>query len=276
MMKKISIILTFAFAILLTIGCEQNKNVQFDAENGQTYAAFRGSSVNLPINIDTGVGSVTVMLDVTTAKPTDRTIAISVKDNSTATTAMYSFNQSVTVPAGEYNTTFTIDGMTDVLMAGDSKKLVLEVSSVDNGVVSTSEFSVNLFLVCPIPDGAFTGSYLIEQTSPYVDGPTLSTGTIVTVTATDNDSRTFQTEAYPNYCSGTFFAFNFDLVCGAIKVPNLNTTCSCGNATDWFTGATTPETYNVNDDSSFLLTFTDDTQNNCGSAVQTTYKFTKQ
>jgi hypothetical protein len=66
------------------------------------------------------------------------------------------------------------------------------------------------------------------------------------------------------------------LTCGKIIVPSQETTCSCGNATDWFTAAVNPESFNANDDSVFYITFTDDAQSDCGSPAQTTYKFTKQ
>merc|ERR1712194_78734 len=101
------------------------------------------------------------------------------------------------------------------------------------GSVSTVEHTVNLYLVCPVPEGLYTGSYLIEQTSPYVDGPTLSDGTIVDVTAVDNDTRIFQSQNYPDYC-GAFRDFTFNLVCGLITIDTQDTGCSCGDPSGWF------------------------------------------
>lgn len=275
-MRKIKFLtLFFATAVFLS-GCKQNENVQFDTVNGQTIASFQGTNASLPVDINTGAGSVDIQLNVTTSSTTDRSINISVVDaGTTADPAMYSFNSTVTIPAGSYNGTLSINGTSTGLNAGDAKALVLAVSSIDNGTVSTSEHTVNLFLVCPVPEGLYTGSYLIEQISPYIDGPTLSDGTIVDVTAVDNDTRIFQSQNYPNYCAA-FRDFTFNLVCGQVTIDTQDTGCSCGNPSGWFSTPSTPETFSLTDDSSFTLTFTDDTTDNCGPAAQTSYKFTKQ
>jgi hypothetical protein len=275
-MRKIKFLtLFFATAVFLS-GCKQNENVQFDTVNGQTIASFQGANASMPVDINTGVGSVDVQLNVTTSSTTDRTVNVSVvTEKTTADAAMYSFNSSVIIPAGSYNGTLSINGTSTGLNAGDAKALVLAVSSIDNGSVSTSEHTVNLFLVCPVPEGLYTGSYLIEQTSPYVDGPSLSDGSIVDVTALDNDTRIFQSENYPQYCN-TFRDFTFNLVCGQVTIDTQDTNCRCADATGWFSAPTVPETFSLTDDSTFLLTFTDDTKGDCGPPQQTTYKFTKQ
>lgn len=120
---------------------------------------------------------------------------------------------------------------------------------------------------CPIPETSFVGSYLIEQTSALVDGFTLSSETATTLSIGETPTRrVFDTFNYPSFCA-TNNPFAFDLICGAIAIPNQNSNCVCGDGADWFTDPEERETYRLNDDSSFSITFTDDAQSDCGSPV---------
>lgn len=154
-------------------------------------------------------------------------------------------------------------------------------SFADNTGTLTGSFFRSPFLytptvTCPVASDKFVGDYLIEQVSPYVDGPTLSDGSVVTLAVGSTSvTRVFQTANYPDYCS-TLRDFTIELICGEINIPNQNSGCACGDGGDWFTNPTVKETYDPNDDSVFLVTFTDDAQSNCSSPAQTTYRFTKQ
>jgi hypothetical protein len=259
---------------LVLVACEKHEPPTYDNTSGQTLAFFDKSSSNLEIVID-DVGSNDIQIGVTTISSSARTVSVSVDlDNSTAAADTYTVPATMTIPANEYFGTLTITGV-DNNVETTAESLVLNLESVENGIVSTGTHTVSVFQICPIPDTFMIGDYLIEQTSAFVDGPTLSDGAVVSVNGSGT-TRTFSTEAYPNYCGGTFFDLNFSLVCGEIVCQNTNTTCSCGNVTDWFTGATTNETYDLNDDTVFFFTFTDDTQSDCGTPAQTTYRFTKQ
>lgn len=154
-------------------------------------------------------------------------------------------------------------------------------SFADNTGTLTGSFFSSPFLytptvTCPVSSDSFVGDYLIEQISAEVDGPTLSTGTIVTLSVGETSvARVFQTANYPNYCSD-LRDFTIELICGEINIPNQNSGCACGDGGDWFTNPIVKETYDPEDDSVFLVTFTDDAQSNCSSPAQTTYRFTKQ
>lgn len=155
-------------------------------------------------------------------------------------------------------------------------------SFADNSGTITGSFFSSPFLytpnvTCAVPSEAFVGMYLIEQITPELGGsPTLSSGTIVelSVGATSVE-RVFLTEQYPVFCGGSFNEFKFDLICGRVSVPTQNGRCVCDDGADWYTQPEVQETYDLNDDSSFLLTFTDDTQSDCDVPAQTTYRFTK-
>tara|TARA_R110002167_G_scaffold23464_9_gene83281 strand:- start:1879 stop:2826 length:948 start_codon:yes stop_codon:yes gene_type:complete len=154
-------------------------------------------------------------------------------------------------------------------------------SFAQNSGTLTGSFFASPFLytpgvTCPVEATQFVGDYLIEQTTPYVDGPSLSDGTVVSlVVGSTSVERIFQTANYALYCS-TLAPFTINFICGEIAVPNQNSNCVCADGGDWFTDPIVRSTYDPNDDSVFEVTFTDDTQSDCGSPVQTTYKFTKQ
>lgn len=140
----------------------------------------------------------------------------------------------------------------------------------------SSPFAYNPTVVCPVEETSFVGEYLIEEITPYVDGPTFDDGSVVTVEVGDfSTERVFFTANYPDYCS-TPNAFRFALVCGTVEVPFQNSNCVCNSGADFFGPAEVPSTYDFTDDSVFLLTFSNDTQTDCGPPVDTTYRFTKQ
>ena len=276
-MKKIKIIIA-SFLVFGFLGCDQKDNINtvYDNVNGQTLIAFQGTSSDLSVVID-DTGSVDVTIESSTVSTSDRSVSVSVDPSSTANPENYSLSTTtVVIPAGTHFGTLTISGV-DNSVETTAETIVLNIDSVSaDSTINTNAHTVNIFQVCPVPAGFFTGNYLIEQTTPQIDGYSLSHGSVVEVTAPGETAREFQTEAYITYCAGTFFAFEINLVCNELVVPLGNTSCSCGNAVDWWGPATVHETYDITDDQIVFLTFTDDVQTNCGAPAQTTYRFTKQ
>ena len=126
---------------------------------------------------------------------------------------------------------------------------------------------------------AFTGDYLLEEITPYVDGPTLQDGDILTISNIGGDNRSFMSANFTNYCSTPDeFKFTLDPICGIITIPGaIGNQFSCSCAGNYFAGtATNPDSFDPNDDSVFEITFTNDVTGDCGPNTQTTYRFTKQ
>ncbi|AEH00275.1 hypothetical protein [Lacinutrix sp. 5H-3-7-4] len=272
-MKKILTLMIAVIAISFT-SCEENENEVFDNVNGQTLAFFGNSASSLQVVVD-GTGTLDVQIGVTTVSSSERTVVVSLDEEaSTANTENYTIsNYNVTIPANEYFGTLTIEGVDNSVEIA-AETIVLNLESVSGGIVDEAQHVVSVFQICPVEETLFTGSYLITQTTPFVDGPSLSDGTVVELTA-DGLNRTFDTFNYPNYCSTTN-SFTFTLVCNEIFVPTQDSNCVCNSGAGWFSAAATPGTYDISDDTSFELTFTDDTESDCSSPAQTTYLFTKQ
>lgn len=272
-MKKL---LMFILATSVLVSCNDNEAKLYDSVNGQTLVYFGTETSNLAIEID-GAGQVVVPINATTLSNTDRIVTVELLDVSTADPQNYSYSSTVTIPAGEYFGNLVING-TDINAETNPETLVLKIASFSDAsaVLGKKNHEVSVFQYCPIAVDKFVGNYLIEETTPFVDGPTLSNNTVVEVIWVSQTQRRFRTKNYPNYCS-PLMTFNFSLVCNEVIVPEgQRSTCGCSSAGLFFGPASTPSTYDANDDSVFNLTFTNDYTGDCTSANQTTYKFTKQ
>jgi len=275
-MKKLSLLL---LSFILFSSCNETEGIIYDSVNSQALVYFSSTTADLAIEIDSD-GQLNLPINVSTLSTSDRTVFLSVETESSADAVNYSLPLSVVIPAGSYSGILTIDG-TDVTAETTPKLLILSIVSVDfdKVVISSNKLEVSVFQICPIASTLFVGNYLIRELTPFVDGPTLDNGTIkmLSVVPGSATSRTFSTKNYPTYC-GTSNPFRFNLVCGEIIVPSQNSVCSCNpvGGANFFTAATIPSTYNINDDSYFEVTFTNDAQTSCGAPVQTTYSFTKQ
>ncbi|MEP0262810.1 hypothetical protein [Dokdonia sp.] len=177
----------------------------------------------------------------------------------------------------------------DALFGGDTFTTRLALNLTDGRVFSTdnaggivtggffnSPFQYSTPVVCNLSTDSFVGEYLIEEITPYVDGPTFADGSVVEVLIGSTDTeRLFFTPNYPDYCS-TPNDFNFLFVCGEIVVPIQESNCSCSSGADYFGPTDAPANYDANDDTVFFVTFENDVQSDCASPEITTYRFTKQ
>ena len=281
-MKKTKILL-LSLILVSFFACDKddaNVNNVYDNVNGQTLISFQGNSSDLAVTID-DVGSVDITVEASTVSSSDRTVSISIDPESTANPENYSLSSTtITIPANEYFGSVTINGV-DNSVDTTAETIILNIDSTSEAsTLGTSTHTVNIFQVCPVPSDYFVGSYLIEQMTPQIDGYSLSHGSVVEVyipAGASSTVRAFQTEAYITYCSGSFFEFRVNMVCNEFIVPSQNTTCACGNFSDWWSAATTPDTYDIGaGDDVLFVTFTDDTQADCGTPAQTQYRFTKQ
>jgi len=272
-MKKIYILIIS----LIMFSCGEHEDVIYDNVNGQTIAYFKKNSQPLKIEIN-GTGSTDVVVAVSTVSKTDRNVTIAVnQDDTTADPSLYNITSTTAIiPAGSYRASIPVEGIYNSTLDNQDFILALDLISVDGARIDQPSTNLILSRYCPVPETFFTGSYLIEQVSPYIDGPSLSDGAVVNVTA-EGTKRTFSTQNYPDYCA-PYMDFSFDLNCNNIVVDILDSVCSCGDGSAWFGPAMGANaTYDISaGDAVMYVTFADDRQQNCGPTQDTTYKFTKQ
>jgi len=271
-MKKIIYSL---LAIALVLSCSDTDNHGVDVNN------FNGSDVTYFADGGSGTYFVSgesenfkIRVVSTTTSDIEREYNLTIDPTSTSLPSEYNLlSSSVTIPAGDFFGEFEVEGLVDGATE-EGSNLILKLIG-QNAMVDT-EFVLNIVKSCPL-EATFTGDYLIEQITPYVDGPTLDDGAIVTVYTTDASEfqRGFLTANFTDYCV-TPNEFLFELSCGKVTVP-IENSCNCSCAGNYFFGAPDiSSTYSSDDDSQFELTFTDDVYGDCGSTAQTTYRFTKQ
>jgi hypothetical protein len=184
------------------------------------------------------------------------------------------------IPA--FTSNFTLTDFLSVLtddVSDSGETIELRISSVSKGTILINErVSISIDADCAFTTTKFVGNYLIEQLSAELDGPTLSDGSIVTLSVSGANNRSFETENYPLYCAGNFstFTMTFDCDLQTVNALDQNNSCACADGTNYFGPGAIAETVDFSDDSEFILTFTDDAQSDCVAPGQTTYKFTKQ
>ncbi|MDH7444782.1 hypothetical protein [Aquimarina sp. 2201CG14-23] len=278
--SKIVLIASVAFFASCDKGGEP---VIFDGNNGQTLVAFRASSASLPVTINE-TGSVDITLDVSTKSTSDRTYSVTIDTDLTdADAATYSFNSSITVPAGEYNGTLTIDG-TDNGVEIEGKDLVLTIDEGSGFIIGgNNAVTVDIFEVCPIPDGAFTGAYTVTSLSGGVFGAGVfgpSGGTVTLAVGATATQRTFSADYIADAGFGSFPTdFVMNLVCNDVLIEFVDTGVGCGgNTVNLSVGSGSPASnYDANDDSSFIVTVTDNVESDCGAGpIQVSHRFDKQ
>ncbi len=143
------------------------------------------------------------------------------------------------------------------------------------GSYFSSPFVYNPTVICPIAEGAFTGTYLLTQLN---DGPLGTTfeSVNVEITATGGTSRSIAVNAYPQF-GGFARNFLFDLICDNIAVQDVDTGLACvgGGAPVEYTAAATTTTYDQTDDSVIDIIFTE-IGGSCGADVDVSFTLTKQ
>lgn len=276
MKKIVSILSLFA----LFVSCGETEDKIWDPTTGQTLAYFATNSgvLGVPFNSTT---TQTFKVNVNTLSAVDRTVVLEVDTaNTNVAVDNYSFNPNVTIPANGYIGDLVITGTDTPGLTTAPKLLVLIVKSVsDGGVVSKAKLTLTVQQICPLPVGFFTGNYLLTETTPFVDGPTLEHNTvrpIVAANAANVLERSFTSYNYPTYCSTTRRNFRFQLVCGEVIIPAGNdSNCTCGTPL-LFTAPTVNGTFDPTNDSVGILNFTNDTNSSCSAPNQTSYTLTKQ
>lgn len=277
-MKKIAIL--FIGALFLFTSCEETQSPIYDGS--QTLAYFNATSSTLEVEIN-DTNTIDIRVGVSTISSSARTVNISVDlENTTATSGMYSFPTTVTIPANEFFGTFTVTGIDDGLTtAGET--LSLQIDSVDGGVGSSRAHTVRLVEICPIATTFATGMYTLNFVSGGIGAagfaPALGNGvTVELVGGAASTERRFNVKCYPTFGFANPPAdFSFSLVCGTtvangIVAPGVSGV-GCGGSIAF--GPSGTGIYDTADDTSMTLIFAEDTAEICGSVATTTYTLTK-
>lgn len=191
--KNLYIIATLLLTLIFT-GCEEQKNIIFDSENGQTMVQFNGSDASIPVDVS-AVSTTDVTIAITTVSNVDRKINVSIDDSSTATASQYSITDFI-VPAGEYSATATVTGNYDALPAAGSVNLVLKLDGLESGTstVTNDTYTIKLERFCPLVIADFYGTYTSMQSTS--DFASVQPGPEVTISAGPDTNTLLLTNLY--------------------------------------------------------------------------------
>lgn len=130
-------------------------------------------------------------------------------------------------------------------------------------------------IICPVPEGAFTGTYDLSLANPGVFSGGAFTEGNVEISALNETSRSIATTNYPQF-GGFARTFVFDLICGGIIVPEQDQSLECTAGTPLiYSPSETTTSYDPFDDSELTIIFDEDTQGTCGGPVTVTFSLTK-
>lgn len=137
---------------------------------------------------------------------------------------------------------------------------------------------INLETNCDIPNSYLVGEYHIEDNVANV-GPANSTSNFQSgtyqVTANGN-IRTFQISLLPGFTPNDF-TVELTLDCGIIQMTDINTNISCTGDPLIFgtTDNTNATTYDLSDDNTFIINYTEDPLGTCGGPYLSSFTMTK-
>lgn len=275
-MKNIFKILPFCF-LLVILSCSDNEGKVYQGNVGDfTLLSFDRTVYDLEVVVD-DQGVLTIPLKSSALSSVDRTYAIElIEDESFADPLTYSLPASVTIPANQYYGDIVITGQDLDLVDSTPKTFVFKITGLnDKEFMDSSVVAVRVLEVCPLFDD-FVGQYTVTalEFSPFWE-EFMPNGSIVNVISTGEFSREFNN---PNFLiSGFSFDFKFTLNCAEVNAVAQETTVWCGSGAYYAMGpGSTPGSFDPNDDSEIIITYSDNTLGACGqSTSQAKFKLTK-
>lgn len=279
--------LLFIAALLVFVSCDSKDDDTSFLNDRQSVSYFvPGNSGTLQVSPDSPSSTYDVIVGVSEAKPFARTFTYTIDPSSVAVEGVdFTLSSSLEVPANSVVGFISVNAPYAASTL-EGKSLKLNLTSVEDSKLGNRiQFNLNIIRFCPL--GAdFTGEYLIDFVTGGVpaagNAPALGTGIIVDVFEGDNPTeRRFNVKCYPSFgFANDPVDFSFGMICGSILANGTldPSGVGCGGSIS-FGPAINPSTYNNDDDSTFGLTFVEDTEAQCPDSTgeqETVYTFTKQ
>lgn len=288
------------YIILLMLGCgmwsacdSDKDRVLFDPDNGQTLLSFDKSAVDLAILIN-DVGQVEVVVNSSTRSSSERSFNLEVMAPDGLATDYYNVPSGFSIPADSFQGSFVISGSDPLGEQITPEQLQINIEPIDDVVIPNS-LTVNVFITCPVEEGAFTGDYLVEQITPSIfDLDTFDPdggGVVITlydmstseaalgVTLTSPTQRAFEANYVASVGLDNLTSYIMDFVCEQVIFADEQFTFTACGGDPIFLGPGVGENgvYISGDDSSFTLVFQDDITDACGAgSPNVTLQWTKQ
>jgi len=258
-MKKIFLLLTVAIFSLSS--CGDRDEIIFDGSQG--LVGYESSTASFGVINATDEFEVTI--NVTNIVNFDRSVAVTLNEElSNAPANSYTILNAgnLIIPANSETVSFIVKGDPSLLLLTKTQLIFDLTIGEDSGLVlspSRARLTMDIFRTCPVEDTKFIGQYAVQQVvgNPQTGAPTFVQN-VVTLKATGATTRSFDatflqaggegTIEFSLICTNTTVDKGIltGLQCAEVDVPNI--TLAAGLQ---------PGTVNVNNDSTFTLTFTE-------------------
>jgi hypothetical protein len=274
-------IIYLLIATVIFASCEKTESPVFTGNKTLVY--FAQNSVALDVVIDDS-GTVEVPVNITTLQDQDITVDVElVQNQTTAAEENFSFENSATIPAGEFFGSFTVDGV-DQSVETEPELITFRITNADGLNFEETLVEVSIKQVCPLGDGAdFLGEYQLEQITPIHPANGVLSFENQTVTlVNDGETEASTRRAFEAvWIAGAGIDqpaanVSFDLSCNNVVVDNdIDTFLTCDGENNITLGpADTTGSYNEQDDSSFTLILAEYVEDGgCGVSTPLTTEF---
>jgi hypothetical protein len=225
-MKKLFLKFSIIAVLFASLSSCDEDTVIFSGTGANSLAAFDQEQGALPA-VDATTTTM-IVVNVADASPTERTIMISIDPATTALPAEYEIiSTSLVIPANAYNGTIIVRAKYEALLDGVSKKLILNLDSVADALVSERQFTLNIFKFCAFERDNFLGEWIANEVG---FGPYPSTFTVGTTA--DNEilmsgiwgvDPTSQTRVFFNDTNAASFVLSFPPYLENLLVPSYGT-----------------------------------------------------
>ena len=279
-MKKI-----FAFIIVATtlFSCSKTESPIFDGQRRITY--FASPSAQLPVILNEG-GSVSRNIVSSELSDVDRTVEIELVSSTIDDPNAFTFTDVVTIPAGEYFGTFTVNGFSVEELTTSNELVVFRIAGTSDGSDlngNLQQMEIQMRLICPVSDDDFVGEYEIAEIAGPGDGlsPVLNAQNVtLSVVEGSQTGRTFEAVLFEALGIGNGpNEIVFDIVCGEGVVEQAQVVgLVCGGDPIFIGPGSSLTTIDTTDDSVFTIVIDRafEVGDNCGvQQADHTIQFTK-
>ena len=148
-MKKLVIILSLIFSVVLFTNCEENDDTP--AILGIDFVGFES---DFQIGVDpNGMATQEVKVAISQASASDRIFNIAVDTNlSTADASAYSLPSTITIPANSTVGSFMVDIIGENISSSGDDLLIIQITSDSEDLFKSDPIALNLRQVCPVPE----------------------------------------------------------------------------------------------------------------------------
>ena len=280
-MKKIFLILIIAVGV---ISCDKTEAPLY--AGSQTLVYFPNNVANLDVVID-DVGTANIQINASSLSDQDRTVTLEVVEGDATTVDFDNIeipSLNVTIPAGEYFGNFVVNGI-DNSVETTPELLTVRIVDAGEATISPAPVEIRVRQICPIPEGSFTGPYLLEQVTPIhpANGvPSFETQVVDVTVNGGSTERAFSAVWIEGLGIGQAAStIPMDLSCNNVLVTSddIGTSLTCGDGPITLGSAPQTGNYDATDDSSFSLIISEYLlDGGCGvsPALVTEFNLTKQ